>query len=109
MVHYAGCTTCSPPTDVISEVDGTCVVHARPLRNPTVSVVHAEPQGHPVAECPCNLRTDVLLPDGYAQATVTECNNAFAQAFALSKCLQQRHFLNDGRSCMYNATSTADA
>lgn len=59
VVHYAGCTTCSPPTDVISE------------------------------------------------ATVTECNNAFALAFTLSKCLQQRHFLQDGRRCEYNGTSVA--
>lgn len=42
------------------------------------------------------------------QATVTKCNNAFALAFALSKCLQQRHFLNDGRRCEYNSTSNTD-
>lgn len=42
------------------------------------------------------------------QATVTECNNAFARAFALSKCLQQRHFFNDGRRCEYNGTSLAN-
>lgn len=42
------------------------------------------------------------------QATVTECNNAFALAYTLSKCLQQRYFLGDVRHCTYNATTISE-